>query len=148
MRSKIIILGLGFLLMSCLAQDNQQFKGCHFGDNTEICLILPEVGCGDCIAGGLRFLFENQEAFNNNQNRNKVIFTAISSKKMLYRALSDIDICNLYCEIDTLNQFLLPSPDGFYPIVVYLTKGQIHKIDIQNPYNDVLPLLKTKLYEK
>lgn len=148
MRNKIIVLILGVMLMSCLTQGNQQFKNCHFDENIETCLILPEVGCGDCIAGGLMFLSENQEAFNNNQNRNKVIFTAVTSKKMLDRALSDIDICNLYCEIDTLNIYLLPSPDGLYPIVVYLTKGRIQKIDIQNPYNDALALLKTKLYEK
>lgn len=133
---------------SCLTQGNQQFEGCHFDENIETCLILPEVGCGDCIAGGLTFLSENQEAFKNNQNRNKVIFTAITSKKMLDRALSDIDICKLYCEIDTLNQYLLPSPDGLYPIVLYLTKGQIQKIDIQDPYNDALSLLKSKLHEK
>lgn len=148
MRNKIIVLILGVMLMSCQTQGNQQFKNCHFDENIETCLILPEVGCGDCIAGGVLFLSENQEAFKKNQNHNKVIFTAVTSKKMLDRGLSDIDICELYCEIDTLNQYLLPPPDGLYPIVLYLSKGQIQKIDIQNPYNDALSLLKSKLHEK
>lgn len=132
---RIIILSLLFMASSCRSDRNLDFKDCDFDTDNEICLILPEVGCGDCIAGGVAFLLNHKEKFSSHQKRNKIIFTAISSVKMLKRALDDTDLDSLNCEIDTANRFLLPPPDGLYPIVVYLKEGKIKKIDIQNPNN-------------
>lgn len=131
-----IIICLLVVVSSCTRYTTTDlFKNCDFGSNTEVCLILPEVGCGDCIAGGLSFLMKNKDKFSKDQSKNKVIFTALTSIKMLKRELGDIDIKSLNCEIDSVNRFLLSPPDGLYPVIVYLKEGEIQNIDIQNPQN-------------
>ena len=141
--SFIAVLVFSFILESCEGTNklvhivNQYVKENHiiFEKDLSVCLIIPEVGCGDCIAGGVYFLIDNQDKFKNTQKHNKVIFTAITSKKMLRRTLQIDSIESFYHEIDTLNRYLLPEELGIYPVVLYLKQGKIIEADIQSPDN-------------
>ncbi len=141
--SFIAILLFSFVLESCEGTNrlvhtaNQLIKENHIilEKDLSVCLIIPEVGCGECIAGGVYFLIENQDKFKNTQKYNKVIFTAITSKKMLRRTLQIDSIESLYHELDTLNRYLLPEELGIYPVVLYLKQGKIIAVDIQSPDN-------------
>lgn len=152
--SLIAILLFSFVLESCEGTDklvhaaNQLIKENHIvlEKDLSVCLIIPEVGCGDCIAGGVSFLIENQDKFKNTQKQNKVVFTAITSKKMLRRTLQIDSIESLYSELDTLNQYLLPEESGIYPVVLYLKQGKVIAADIQSPDNPgALQRLQVKL---
>lgn len=123
-------------------------SGVMFDTEERVCLIIPEVGCGSCIAGGVVFLSENRHKFSRDQHRNKVVFTAITSMKMLRRSLNGINIDSLNCEIDSTNKYLLPEPDGLYPIALYIDNGEIKELDIQSPNNvNIYDKLYNKLNE-
>lgn len=62
---------------------------------------------------------------------------------MLKRALKGIEIDSLYHEIDCSDNYLLPEPDGLYPMIIYLKKGKIINMDIQSPSN---PISYNKLF--
>lgn len=134
----VVFLLLTLLGVACKKNDSATLlkaAGVKFNDEVKVCLIMPEVGCSGCIAGGVYFLLENRDLFSKKQQENKVVFTAITSMKMLRRNLENIDIDSLNCEIDTVNRYLLPEPEGLYPIIIYLNNGEIEEIDIQSPEN-------------
>lgn len=141
--SFVTILLFSFVLESCERTNKlvhtatQLIKENHIilEKDLSVCLIIPEAGCGDCIAGGVHFLIDNQDKFKNTQKYNKVIFTAVTSKKMLLRTLQIDSIESLYHEIDTLNHYLLPGELGIYPVVLYLKQGKIVAADVQSPDN-------------
>lgn len=89
---------------------------------------------------------ENLDKFSDEQKSNKVIFTAVNSPKMLLRTLEMESLDILYCELDTLNQYLLPNELCIYPIVVYLDQGEITSVAVQSPASpNTLQQLEEKL---
>lgn len=148
----LILYSILFIIMLASCNNNNLSKQFieNFNNDTdlEICLIIPEVGCGDCIAGGVYFLTQNKDKFNNSQRKNKVIFTAITTMKMLKRGLGNISLDSLYHEIDSDCNFLLPEPDGLYPVALYLKDGKITDIDIQSPENEIFHKLKRHLNQQ
>jgi len=131
------------ILGSCSNHHIEQFADIEFDKDLEICLVIPEVGCGDCIAGGVYFLNENKDKFRCGQTKNKVVFTAITTLKMLKRGLGEVSLDSIYHEIDTDCNYLLPEPDGLYPVVLYLSSGKIYDIDVQSPDNNIFYKLDT-----
>lgn len=121
-------------------------RGIVFDEKLEHCLILPEVGCDGCIAGGVSFLLNNKHCFSDDQIRNKVVFTAVNSKKMLLRNLKFDSLEGFNCVLDTANHYLVKGDNAIYPLVLYLKDGIIIKAEFQSPRSaDVLSKLKIKL---
>lgn len=144
------------LCVSCRSKDNatlnvvETYKQRHivFDKELEYCVILPEVGCGGCIAGGVDFFRENDSYFSHAQRKNMIVFTAINSRKMLFRALGVDSLDEYYCVYDDKNKYLLDDNNAIYPLILSLKNGEIMKAEFQSPYSaDVLSDLKQKLYE-
>lgn len=151
-----IILTIGILLFSCKGKDKstkevEDFYSCnniHFDKGLKVCVILPEVGCGGCIASGISFFQENKDYFLRNQNENRIIFTAIHSKKMLYRALGVNTLNEYNCLLDETNKFLVKGNNSIYPLILHLENGYIVKAEYQSPYStDLFSELKSKLQD-
>lgn len=110
-------------------------RGITFNKETEICLVLPEIGCGGCIAGGVTFLIENKDKFAPNQKRNIVVFTAINSKKILYRTIGIKSPDELNCIMDSGNKYLTDDRMKLYPMLLRLRDGKIVDVSFQSPMN-------------
>ncbi|MDE6533518.1 MAG: hypothetical protein K2M27_08305 [Muribaculaceae bacterium] len=106
-----------------------------FDDETEFCIVLPEVGCSGCISGILYDVLDNKASFSNNQKKNLIVFTAVNSKKMLRRNIQVDSLDELNCIVDTENRFLLDTKDKIYPIIMTLDNGRITNVMIQSPDN-------------
>lgn len=65
-----------------------------------------------------------------------VVFTHVGAKKLLRRELSDLEITDLNCIIDTNSKYFIDFPQNKYPIILYLSKGKLIKVDYQSPDND------------
>lgn len=152
--NKIVFLVLLIILNSCVNKDESlqhvvdcyQKKNISFNEELEVCLVLPEVGCGGCIASGVFFFKENKEAFLNGQKKYLIIFTAIKSKKMLFRSLGVSSLEPYNCILDENNDYLVEGNNSIYPLVLYLKKGSIYKVEYQSPDSgDVFGKLKIKL---
>lgn len=119
-----------------------------FDSNLQRCLILPGVGCGGCIAGGVSFFMQNDMFFSKEQNINLVVFTAIDSKKILSRNIDFKDLTQYNCIIDVDNNYLVQGNNAIYPLILYLSKGQITKAVYQTPNSsNVLNELKLDIHE-
>ncbi len=149
-----VILTIGILLFSCKEKDKStkeveafySYNNIHFDKELKICVILPEVGCGGCIASGVSFFQENKDYFSRNQNKNRIIFTAIHSKKMLYRTLGVNSLNEYNCFLDETNKFLVKGNNSIYPLILYLENGYIVKAEYQSPYSkDLFSELKSRL---
>lgn len=110
-------------------------RGITFDKETEICLVLPEIGCGGCIAGGVTFLTENKDKFAPNQKRNIVVFTAINSKKILYRTIDIKSPDELNCIVDSGNKYLTDDRMKLYPMLLKLKDSKIIDVSFQSPQN-------------
>lgn len=143
MKTKVLlILVIMFLLTNgCNSDQNStenisilySDRGIIFDRETEYCIVLPEVGCGGCIAGGVRFIANNRDKFSKNQNKYLVVFTAINSRKLLYRNMG-FDIENeLNCLIDSTDLYKVNTNMKFYPMLIKLKEGKITDIAFQHP---------------
>ncbi len=140
----VIAIIISVLLISCEKKDGQleQVKrlyaerGIVFDKEIETCLVLPEVGCGGCIAGGVNFLLDNKEKFSSKQKKNIVMLTAIHSKKLLYRNLEINSPDELNCIIDSGNKYLVKGHNKLYPMVLKLDNGNIESVEFQSPETD------------
>lgn len=109
-------------------------RGIVFDKETKFCIVLPEVGCGGCIAGGVRFIANNREKFSKYQNEYLVVFTSINSKKLLFRNMGfDIER-ELNCIIDSLDCYKVKTSMKFYPMLIKLKCGQISEVYFQYPH--------------
>ncbi len=110
-------------------------RGIKFDPETRVCIILPEVGCGGCIAEGTYFILSNKQCFSSNQRRNLVVFTSINSKKMLLRNMEIDSPSELNCIMDTTNIYLPTGNERIYPLILLLEKGKIIEAEFQSPHN-------------
>lgn len=135
----LLIFLISSLLLSCSDNDTTDIiklyreRGISFDTNIENCIILPEVGCSGCIAGGVFFILEHKDSFNPNQKKNLVIFTAINSKKVLFRDLEIKSTNDLNCIIDTLNDYLPIGDKKIYPLILKINQGEIIQAKYQSP---------------
>ena len=102
--------------------------------------------CG--IASGIYFFDFNKQHFSKSQKDNAVVFTSINSLKVLKRSLKGVDFADYNVVIDTLNRYTVDFKENIYPLIVYLDKGKIVKVDMQSPETDGLSYLQQQLEEK
>ncbi|MCR4770147.1 MAG: hypothetical protein K5874_08075 [Bacteroidaceae bacterium] len=114
------------------------FKDQHitFPKELKHCVIIPEGGCSGCIASGMGFISSNDSAFSINQKENKVIFTKVNSLKLLKRNLRGVSIDSLYSLVDKDNRYNVDKDYNIYPIIIYLSNGEITSVGIQSPNTD------------
>lgn len=124
---------------SCENPNKYQFncENREITNKTEIVMVIPEVGCGTCIASGLQFLKTNQSTFQRNIDRYTVVLSSIHSMKMVKRSLEkykiNADSLNLVFDID--NRYQLYGKHKFYPTVFYLNCKKVVKVESQSPDN-------------
>lgn len=120
-------------------------RGISFAKQQEHILVIPANGCPACIAEGIRFIQENQKEFSNTQDKNTIVFTGITSKKLLYRRLKNIDIENMSVTIDTAEIYMVDFDACEYPLILYLDNGTIVKAENQFSDSEVYRKLSKKL---
>lgn len=118
------------------AIDYYQEKNISFGKDLELCIVLPEVGCGGCIDSGVFFFKANKEAFSKNQKKHLIVFTAVKSKKMLLRSLEVSSLGDYNCILDEKNDYLIDGNNSIYPLVLFLKDGAIYKAEYQSPNSE------------
>lgn len=137
----LIIISFILVLNGCSSDQNSadsiaslySNRGINFDKEIEYCIVLPEVGCSGCIAGGVKFIKNNREKFSKSQKRYLIVFTAINSKKLLHRTMG-FDLENeLNCIVDSLDYYKLKSNMKFYPMLIKLNNGQISNVAFQHP---------------
>ena len=99
-------------------------------------------------ASGIYFFDFNKQHFSKSQKDNAVVFTSINSLKVLKRSLKGVDFADYNVVIDTLNRYTVDFKENIYPLIVYLDKGKIVKVDMQSPETDGLSYLQQQLEEK
>ena len=135
------------LILLCSACNNQaktvkqisetyEKRGAIFDNEVENCIVLPEIGCGGCIAGGEFFVKYNKEKFSPKQKKNLVVFTAINSKKLLLRNMEMNNFDEINCIVDTLDLYLPDGSNRIYPLILKLRNGRIIEATYQSPDSD------------
>lgn len=122
-----------------------QDKGVLFPKEAKTCVIIPEGGCGGCIASGISFIQENKSAFSSAQRSNMVVFTKIHSMKLLRRQLGDVTMESLNSVVDTIRIYSVGTKEGVYPIILYLDDSNIKSVDVASPNTDAFEQLKRNL---
>lgn len=108
-------------------------RGVVISPDVEVCIVIPEVGCSGCIAGGMYHVISNRERYSVNQQKFIVVFTGINSMKMLRRDLEPISIKDLNCIVDTTNLYLLDDNTGIYPMILKCDNGKVIEAQVQSP---------------
>lgn len=119
-----------------------------FADSLKTCFVIPGAGCPGCIASGIHFLNQNRQYFSKNQKGNFVVFTNVASKKLLNRALKGLDLSELNAVIDTKGMYTIDSQESKYPLIIFLEKGRIIRVDYQSPTNNGIEIYKKYLSEQ
>ena len=154
MRVITFVLFIVFGLICCKAPDSRTVETLKkhmkesrvdFDKTVKHCIIIPEGGCGECIASGISFVINHKEKFSLHQKENMVIFTNIGSLKLLKRAVGNDVFKSLNCIVDTTNVYLIRGEDEIYPMVIYLDKGKPTKVEFQSPEEDGLDNLEKDL---
>lgn len=120
----------------------------NFDENLKCCLIIPGGGCSGCIASGISFLAFNRKYFSKDQSDNIVIFTSIVSLKVLKRNLNNIKFEDFNVVVDSLDRYTVNFKENIYPLIIYLNKGNIVKVETQSPDSDGLYNLQQLLEKK
>ena len=155
-RFLLFLAGCILFLQSCRGEDDLTARTkeyfakeqIRFDENLRRCLIIPGGGCAGCIASGIYFFDFNKQHFSKSQKDNAVVFASISSLKVLKRSLKGVDFADYNVVIDTLNRYTVDFKENIYPLIVYLDKGKIVKVDMQSPETDGLSYLQQQLEEK
>lgn len=144
MNKILFLLTIIFILFfSCTNADeatielSKQLKDNHidFPQELQYCIIIPGGGCDNCIAEGISFVKNNFKLFSLENIKIQVVFTAISSKKLLLNQLK-IDNPSAYNIIfDSDDKYYLNSPKAIYPCIIQLEKGKIKQVEYQCPEN-------------
>lgn len=140
-------------LFACNSKDREVNKiqntfdqnGIAFEKELKICLIIPGAGCEGCIASGIFFLKQHLDAFSRNQEDNIVIFSSITSQKLLERNFENNEWLELNKIIDTDNDYIVCGEKRIYPLVLYLDNGKIIDYAYQSPDSDALNVLQERL---
>lgn len=114
-------------------RDLYNLRGITFDNETENIIVLPETGCGGCIAGGISFLLDNIDKFSCNQSKNLVVFTSIKSRKRLLRNLRYTSLDSLNCIVDSADIYKLESHNKIYPLAISVKDGVIQHAAFQSP---------------
>lgn len=139
------ILGISFcFLWGCntksvemqLAEEMFEREHIEIPSSVEACMIIPEGGCGGCIASGISFLRRNATHFSCDQTKNMIVFTSVGSLKMLKRALRPLNIEDLNAILDMENKFHINEELGIYPLVIYFNHSKIVNVEIQSPFSE------------
>lgn len=146
MKNKIylLLLLLCIITISCKEKDKTtndvtkfyQEKGIFFDKELEYCVILPEVGCSGCIASGVDFFLKNKDFFLKTQKKNFIVFTAVNSKKQLFRTLKLSSLADFNCCLDLKNDYLVRGNNSIYPLILHLKNGKIINAQYQSPYSE------------
>ncbi len=150
-----ILLSLIIFISGCTSHENDTAyiqrlysdRNIEFDDDTEFCIVLPEVGCSGCISGAIYHVLDNKSSFSNEQKKNLIVFTAVNSQKMLLRNMQVDSLEELNCIVDSEDKYLLNSNDRIYPLFMTIHNGKIVNAMIQSPdnYEDAfIKLFKTK----
>lgn len=139
-----LLLLLCIIVISCKEKDKTtneatkfyEEKGISFDKQLEYCIILPEVGCIGCIASGVGFFLNNKDFFLKTQKKNFIVFTAVNSKKQLFRTLELTSLADFNCYLDLENNYLVGGNNSIYPLVLHLKNGKIIKAEYQSPYSE------------
>jgi hypothetical protein len=145
---RIVIIISALMLMNASCKKEGDYKNFmeetleeKFGsslNNYKSILIVPSVGCSGCISDTEHFIKQNINSLSNV----KVIFTKINSKKILKHNIGDSIYYNKKVFVDSNNIFAYNTGKTIYPALVYLSKGEIDKIEYKNPDNpDILNTL-------
>ena len=138
-RCSLLISFLLPLLSACTQSDTSDIRklykarDIYFDPDVENCIVLPEVGCSGCIAGGVYFILQHKDSFSPTQKKNLVIFTAINSRKVLFRDMEIKSENEMNCILDTLNQYLTDGDNKIYPLILKLDNGKIVQAHYQSP---------------
>ena len=138
-----ILVCLIILTLSC-NQQNEEVKSLinefHrnkivFNESTKYVVILPEVGCGGCISEGVGFIKKNLKKIDCDNKEVEIIFTSIMSKKLMLRELDILSLEEHCFEIDEINKYRIDNSKSIYPLILYLKKGKIVRMEFQSPDN-------------
>lgn len=99
----------------------------------EVLLIIPRTGCSSCIGIADRFFKQSSE-----DGRMQFVFTKISSLKVLKIRLGPEVTEDENVHLDMANNFSKKSMDSIYPIVVFLDKGRVQKVEFITPHKEEL----------
>ena len=83
------------------------------------------------------YLLEHKDSFSSNQKKNLVVFTAINSKKVLFRDLNIESQEELNCIVDMSNAFLPEGDERIYPLILKIRNGEIVEAAYQSPESEV-----------
>lgn len=149
---KIFLLASVLSTCSCSVRQTEcdlvkvfQDKSISFPKEAKTCVIIPEGGCGGCIAAGMSFIQENKSSFSCTQENNIVVFTRIHSIKLLKRQLGNVTIESLNSIVDTMGIFHIDTKERIYPIILYLDSASVKSVDVASPKTDAFEQLKRKL---
>ena len=139
-------------LLSCQSNDLTKSAQIHFEEKRIVfpkelkhCIIIPGGGCPGCIAAGMDYILNNENAFSDSQQDNMVVFTKINSVKLLKRNLKGKRFEDFNAIIDSKNLYALSTKESLYPIILYLKNGRIVLADVQSPYSDALEKLSNEI---
>lgn len=139
-------------LLSCQSNDLTESAQMHFEEKGIVfpkelkhCIIIPGGGCPGCIAAGMDYILNNENAFSDSQQDNMVVFTKINSIKLLKRNLKGKRFEDFNAIIDSPNHYALSTKESLYPIILYLKNGRIVLADVQSPYSDALEKLSNEI---
>lgn len=143
--NKIITIILTICTLCCCSQSSSELEyvrnfynsnGITFDKCVKKCIIIPEGGCGGCIASGITFIKEYKDFFSSEQQENLVIFTSINSLKILKRNFEEDEWYNLNKIVDTDNLYTLTGDNRIYPLILTLDNGIIINAMFQSPGSD------------
>lgn len=132
----ILILSIGFT--SCKNDetkviDSYNKRNITFDGDVRNCIVIPLGGCGGCIADGISYVRHHRKDFQHDQNRNMIVLTGISSKKMLRRTLSSLGPDSLNIIYDYEDKYKAPGALRIYPLAINVDNGIITEVHVKSP---------------
>lgn len=95
-----------------------------------IVVVIPNQGCTGCISEAESYVMANHQKAPNIS----YVFTRIQSHKLLKRKLGDSILNRTNVILDEKNYITYPDEEKeIYPMIIYLKKGSIKKVEYQSP---------------
>lgn len=150
----LLIIFVALVFAGCQNNESEELKsfkqeikerGLTFDKATKHLVIIPEGGCGGCIASGISFIVSHKGEFSKEQDENVVVFTNIGSLKLLKRAVGNDVFNSVNHIVDIENKYLFKGEDELYPMIIYLEKGKPVDVGYQSPFEEGLNKLESEL---
>ncbi len=133
MNKWILMLGILFMLASCVQKESQDFSE-ELGkivaksdlEKYQFCIVIPNSGCPRCVGAATGFVAKNIERLGNTL----VIFTDVNDDKLLKLQLEKKSIARKNLIIDSQNLLKGEIGDGDYPQLLSLKKGRVEKVEL------------------